>query len=449
MDRFCFFFILLSFATVTSYSQNPIVLVNADSIVGYQLKQKPVRDFVGNVHLRQGNVDLFCNRATHFIDENRAFLFGSVKIVQDTLVLLSDNIEYDGNKSVANASGRLIISDPLSSLSASSGSYSFKSKVANFLGGVVYKEKNSKLIADRIDYYRQLQIIYSFGNVTFETDSLLLKCDTLTFYRDQDKIFGSGNVILSARFEPVIMNSSYLSIDRREKITKGFGGPILIVLDTIKTDIDTIGFRLDSLIIFADTLITKQNNGNSELVFKQNIRLFKGKLTAISGYGKILRDEEIGYLVQKPFLWYDSTEFRGDSVFFVLKNQKISFVKLIGNSCVFTPSYIDTAYIQKILADTLDLYFRENQINFLLGFGNAKTSYFLKNEETNEVQLANYLSDSIRINFIDNEVFDVLWFSNVSGEVIPKVMFQKDLRKYYEFPKNYLIFKPRKVINYK
>ncbi len=446
MNKFCFLFIFLFFATVKSYSQNPIVLVNADSIVGYQENQKPVRDFIGNVHLRQGNVDLFCNSAKHYIEENRAFLFGSVKIIQDTLVLLSDYIEYDGNMSVANASGKLTISDPLSSLSASSGSYSFKSKLANFFGGVVYKEKNNILNADRIDYNRQLQIIYSFGNVVFETDSLLLKCDTLTFYRNEDHIFGSGNVYLFAKYEPIIMNSIYLSIDKREKITKGFGEPKLIVLDTIKTDIDTLGFRLDSLVIFADTLIAKQNDVNSELVFKENIRLFKDKLTAISGFGKILRDDEIGYLVQKPILWYDSTEFHGDSVFFVLKNQKISFVRLVGNSRVFTPSHIDTAYIQKILADTLDLYFSENRINFLLGLGNTKTSYFLRNEETNEVQLANYLSDSIRVNFIDNEVYDVLWFSNVSGEVIPKVVFQKEFTKYYEFPKNYLFFKPTKGI---
>jgi lipopolysaccharide export system protein LptA len=202
------------------YSQNPIILVNSDSVVGYKINEKPVRDFIGNVHLRQGNVDLFCNKATHYIEDNRAFLSGSVKITQDTLVLTSENVDYDGNKSLANAFSKIMIIDPSTKLTANKGTYNFRTKTADFFGDVVYEEQKSKLKAEHIEYNKPLQLIKSYGKVELETDSLHLKSDSMFIYRNEDKIFSVSNVQMSGKFELINLISEFLIIDKKSKILK-------------------------------------------------------------------------------------------------------------------------------------------------------------------------------------------------------------------------------------
>ena len=427
------------------YSQNLIILVSSDSIIGYKINEKPVRDFLGNVHLRQGNVDLFCNKATHYIEENRVFLSGSVKITQDTIVLISENVDYDGNKLLASAYGKIMIYDPATKLTANKGTYSFRSKTADFFGNVIYEEKKSKLKAEHIEYIKPSELIRSYENVKFETDSLLLESDTMFIYRIEEKIFSVSNVKLNGKFEPINLNSYFLFVDNKQGVTKAYGEPSLILTDTIKpeSESEVESFRLDSLFVFADTILAiNDGNGKTELIFISNIKLFKDNFAAIAGYGKIYRDTEEGYLKQNPILWYDSTEFKGDSVFFVLKGRSLSFVRISGNGKILSPSHLDSLYVHRILSDTINIFFSEKQLDYIFGVGNSKTNYFLKNEETQEIQLANYSSDSVKIDFHNNEVLDVVWYNNVSGEVIPEIIFKKDFEKYYDIPKNYLVLKP-------
>jgi len=444
MNKLILFF-LICLCNLHLYSQNPIILVNSDSVVGYKINEKPVRDFIGNVHLRQGNVDLFCNKATHYIEDNRAFLSGSVKITQDTLVLTSENVDYDGNKSLANAYSKIMIIDPSTKLIANKGTYNFRTKTADFFGDVVYEEQKSKLKAEHIEYNKPLQLIKSYGKVELETDSLRLKSDSMFIYRNEDKIFSVSNVQMSGKFEPINLISEFLIIDKKSQITKAYGEPVLILIDTVKEVLEneTESQRLDSLFVFADTILAKKDDtGKTELEFINNLRLFKDNFTAIAGFGKIYRDSEVGFLKQNPLLWYDSTEFKGDSVFFVLKDRSLTFVRISGNGKILSPSHLDSSYVHRILSDTINIFFKERQLDYILGVGNSRTNYFLRNEETNEIQLANYSSDSVRIELQNNEVLDVVWYSNVSGEVIPEIIFKKDISKYYDIPKNYLVLKP-------
>ncbi|MCX7908392.1 MAG: LPS export ABC transporter periplasmic protein LptC [Ignavibacteria bacterium] len=432
------FFLFYSFL----WCQNTILLINADSVVGYKINESSVRDFVGNVHLRQGRVDLFCNKAIHYIEENKAILFGSVKIVQDTLVLISEYIEYDGNKSIASSNTAIEIKDPQNYLKAKFGSYNFKTRVANFYEDVYYEEKKSKLTAKNVDYDRSNQIIYAFGKVRLETDSLLLFSDTLVYSKSNNVLNAYSNVYTKGKYEPLEVFCGKLFFDRKNNFSKSYENPRLILVDTIKIENDTNAKKLDSLFLFADTLFSQRDNDGISIKFTNSVRLFKGELTSKGDYGILYRNKGVGFLVGSPQLWYDSTEFRGDSLFFVFKDNKVSLVEFIRNALILSPSNIDTSYIQKIQSDTIKVFFSDNKIDYILGIGNSKTNYFLKNDETGEIQLANYISESVIISFVNNEVDNVLWKGNVSGEVIPKIIFEKNIDKYYSYPKDFLKNKP-------
>lgn len=436
---FLLFFLFRSFCT----SQNPIVLVNADSIVGYKINESPVRDFIGNVHLRQSNIELYCDKAIHYINDNRVVLIGSVKIVQDTLVLISEYIEYDGNKSIANSSTRVEIRDPQNFLRANYGIYNFKTKIANFYENVTYEERSVKLTSKKADFDRANNIVYAYSNVKLESDSLVLTCDTLVYSKTLNVLSAFSNVSAKAKYEPFEVLSGKMFVDRTNKVSKSYENPQLMMIDTIKVERDSIEFALDTLFLFADTLVSNEKDSSTNFKFINKVRLFKGRLTSIGEYGELFRQREWGYLVGSPILWYDSTEFKGDSLLFLMKDKRISFVEFVNNASILSPTNLDTLYINKIQSDTIKIFFSNGKVNFIFGIGRSKTSYFLRNEETGEIQLANYVSDSVRINFLENEVDNVVWYGNVEGEVIPKIIFEKNLEKYYTIPKEFLSKKPK------
>ncbi|MFN3306992.1 MAG: hypothetical protein ACK42Z_07390, partial [Candidatus Kapaibacteriota bacterium] len=211
-----------------------------------------------------------------------------------------------------------------------------------------------------------------------------------------------------------------------------------LLIDTIKTSNNTENIQLDTLFIFADTLVSENSDNELVLSFHNNVKLFKGDLTSVGEFGKIFEKSEWGYLIGKPVVWFDSTELRGDSLFLRFNDKRINFLAFINNSAILSPSSIDTNWINFVISDTIKVFLDSNRVDYVLGIGKAKTSYFLKDEESGAIQLANYASDSVKIEFVENEIESVIWLGNVDGEVIPRRIYEKNLEKYYTIPKDFL-----------
>ncbi len=60
-----------------AYSQEKVELKNADQLQGNVINGKTVREASGNVILQQGNITVYCNSATQYIDENLVDLRGN------------------------------------------------------------------------------------------------------------------------------------------------------------------------------------------------------------------------------------------------------------------------------------------------------------------------------------------------------------------------------------
>lgn len=439
---------LILYGAQFSFSQQPIQLVHSDSVIGYKIGTQNVRDFVGNVHLRQGNLDLYCGKAIHFIDENKAILISNVRITQDMMILSSDYIEYDGNKSEAYSQGEIQIVDTVSTLMAKKGIYYFKSKIAHFSDSVTLQDKFSTLRADIIDFDRSKNISYAYENVFLENDSLQLICDSLIYDKNQDIFFAFSNVKVAMRQYPTTLYAGYLENHRRIGYTFATFSPVVIYVDSVIEQVD-VNFeqskkvRYDTLWVFADSLFSFRKNEDDELVCRNNVRIFRDKFSGIAGSGKYFRNKDYGYLLDFPIAWYDSTEFRGDSITFSLHNNSLSVVNIIRNGKIFSFSPDDSRYINVIQSDTFWIYFDNNKISYLSGKGAAKTSYFLKEETNGGLNLANYVSDSLRIDFSDDEVQNIVWLGNIYGELIPQSIFSRNIETYIKIPGDFFQNKPK------
>ena len=114
----------------------PIRLRNANELIGEHTEIVDKRTLVGNVILQQKNVIVTANRAIQYLNSNKFHLTGNVIITQDSLVLKSESILYDGNIYLAISDVPLEITDGNTKLIGDSGTYSTETMVATFIDNI-------------------------------------------------------------------------------------------------------------------------------------------------------------------------------------------------------------------------------------------------------------------------------------------------------------------------
>lgn len=460
---FLFFSALLAQKPNEETPSQPIILRNSDSLLGSKTESGNIREFIGNVVFEQGNVIVSGDRAIHFIDENRAQIFGNVKIIQDDMILQSDEIYYDGNTGIAKSPKGISIRDKNTNLNAEFGEYNTKTQIADFINNVQIADDTVKIKSDSVKYFRKSRLSYAYGNVQIEDDSTIILADIVEYNRNDRQSNAFGNVFIRSKLQQVFLTGDSVLNYPSEKYTIATGKPTLIQIDTIDKreeaielpeinpqrnnqavffnnryysqsgDNSIFSFRLDTIIISADTMESFRSGGKELYFFKKNVQVFgssiKGKADLVI-YDRLQDKVE---LLGSPIVWYDSTQIVGDSLNVKLLNKKINEITALGNA--FTASRDDTlnpTRINQIFGQKILIKFENDTINGVFSFGDAKSLYFLRSEESEE-GVSRYGCDSLYVEFKEGKAVKIHWLGSVVGEYIPKnILFNSP--EYYFLP---------------
>ncbi len=96
------FFILLLFALIITMmfdlhaeeELRPYKLINADKLIINKIEDEYVTNLFGNVHFFYGETEFFSDKADIFELQKIVRMQGNVKVYEDTLSLLADNVDY-------------------------------------------------------------------------------------------------------------------------------------------------------------------------------------------------------------------------------------------------------------------------------------------------------------------------------------------------------------------
>lgn len=159
----------------------PILLQHADSLVGTMTTQGMVRELVGNVVFTQGSVNVSCDKAIHFMQQNRVDLIGKVSVSQGTMLMKAPRGSYDGNSRLMYGTQGVYLQDRNTILTAGEGFYSTNLKIARF-----------------------------YKTVRIETDSLVITADTLEFHRSTQNSYATGKVRAAGKYTSVLLEGDSL-----------------------------------------------------------------------------------------------------------------------------------------------------------------------------------------------------------------------------------------------
>lgn len=202
---------LIAQGTDDVQSNQPLFL-QAEKLIGNATPNGFVRELIGNVVLTQGSVNITCNRAVHYVEQNRADLFGNVILKQGGVTMKAAQATYNGFSRQISGSGGVTLVDSNSTLTAREGWYSTVSKIARF-----------------------------FRAVSIENDSLLITCDTLEHHRISQNSYATGNASAASRRSTALLQGDslvHIPADKYTRLMRRQGGkvpPMVSQIDTVET----------------------------------------------------------------------------------------------------------------------------------------------------------------------------------------------------------------------
>ncbi len=213
-------------------SGEPIQLVFADSLVGNQSENGNIRECIGNVHLRQGDIDVFSDKAIQYLETNDALLIGNVKITQKEMTLKSPYIKYYGATKSAHAQDGLEMDDGRAIVTSESGIYDTRSKTAFLRDSVKLFDESTIVIADSGRYERISQKAYFKSNVLVDSDSALIKSDAIIYDKSSKRSESYGNVLVIGKYNSIRLSTDTLIDIPSMSYTIAKGQPLLLQIDS-------------------------------------------------------------------------------------------------------------------------------------------------------------------------------------------------------------------------
>lgn len=396
-----FFSILLFFTSnLVLNAKQPVILKNADSLVGFSSETYNIRNFIGNVVFEQGEIILRCDTAIQYVDQNKVELMGRVVINKKNIEIRSSKIDYIGNEKIAYAYRFVQIKDSASVIEAKSGTYNMETNIANF-----------------------------HKDVKVENDSILIYSEELIHNTDNDESVASNNVKLFGKKNSSAIVCDSLIHKPKLDFMLAYGNAGFFYIDTLNK---SSNLTFDTLSIRSNTIFGNQVKGQEFYQFLDNVEIVKGSLLSKCNKADFFNSGDSLVLTGEPIVWYDSLQLFADTIVAFFPGRNLEKIQLRNNSISLSMS--DTTglgKIDQISGRDIDILFKQDSIRTIISKSQANSLYFITGEDGEQSGFQRSGADTIYIYFENNEVDNIVWKSNPYIDFYPENIWSNNLNEYY------------------
>ncbi len=480
---FTVFFIINSVTAQEGQENDKIKIENSDFVDRNQNEIPGATIFTGNVNVVHKGVNIKCNKAYYFDEEDYIKAFGNVRINQgDSLQMNSRYAEYDGTKELAFATGDVFLRSPESTLTtdtiyfdkknqmafynsygtivnkentlkSKSGRYFVQSKKYQFNTKVVVTNPKAKIETNHLDYYENSGHAYVFGpstitnqgNVIYTENGFydtknntgkLLKNSKITYdnkiiegddlYYDQSRNFSRAinNVKITDTINNMVAKGHYAEMWRDTQTRKD--SIILTKRAVVITKVEN-----DSLYMHGKKILVTGPPEDRTIRAFNNVRFFKtdmsGKCDSIHSNNKTALTQLIG----KPVIWNGENQMTGDVMHLIGNNtsEQLDSLKVLNNAFLVQKDTISKNGYNQIKGQNLYGKFKNNELSEVDIVKNTEVIYYMRNDDNELIGIDKKVCSKINLGISDNQIDSVTAFNNVESNLYPEDEFPENARK--------------------
>jgi lipopolysaccharide export system protein LptA len=487
------FFILLftSLFVTLSWSQVDTTQTRKVDIQSGYLEIKPefpdaviyTKEQNNQVYIVHEGVEMWCDQAYVYIDDNFVKAYGNVRLTQgDTVTMNSKYAEYNGDTSFAFASGDVVLTEPKttlrtdtlyfdrtkqqayyrsggtvidtsSTLTSRIGRYYAETKKYQFLSNVKIVNPKYTVNSEQLDFYSESGGAYLYGESTIVSETSTVYCERGYYDTRGD----TGYFVKNSRvdYENRTLYGDSIYFDRNKSFASATNN--IKVLDTINKSTVTghyaevfrekdsvfitkraVAATLrdnDSIFVHADTLRITGKPENRILKGYYRARMFKrglpGEQPTSGKCDSIYVDEKTGItkLLRNPVLWNGDSQMTGDTIH-ILSNtvtEKLDTLKVFNNAFLIQKDTLGTGYNQ-VKGERLIGLFTENQLDTVNIDKNVEVIFFMRDEKDKLIGIDNTTASNLEMYLANQQIYGIRFIKQVPGKIYPPSQFPENAR---------------------
>ena len=437
---------------------------------------------IGNVKIRHDSAYFFCDSAYFFEKTNSFDAYRNVHIiVNDSVEIFSDLLNYDGNTRFAEFFDNVRLMDDSTTLFTEYLTYDRNLHLAAYPDKAT-TIRGDKTLNSRIGYYRDdLKEFSFFDNVEVLSPKYQMFTDTLYYNTDIERMWFEGPttiinkenilegthgyylvdedfVFLDQRpfmhNETQQMRSDSIQYDRNLGLAKAFSQVDMIDTSykvimrgnymemwehkdfSFATDSAyAIYYDQDSLFIHGDTLFFHFNKDKEEiekLIARRNVRLYKsdmqGKCDTLT---YLMADSTIRMRVN-PILWAEDSQLSGIDIDIKTNGKSIDWVLQKGNAFIISQDSIEG--FNQIKGQDIFSRFKEGNIHRVnVEGGSAETLYWIRDDEGGLIGIDISKSANLIIEIDHNSISVIKGYKDINETMYPEPDLNENARKLQGF----------------
>lgn len=424
------------------------------------------------VYIIHEGVEMWCDLAFHYKDENFVRALGNVKIKQgDSVSMRSRYAEYNGNTKFAYARGNVwlkkdtttvttdtmyfdrikqqayyrsggVVTSPNSQITSRIGRYYLEDDKISFINKVVVTNPEYIINSEQLDFYSETEHAYLYGPTTITSDSSKVYCergfydtkndngyfvknsridydnrqvygDSLYFDRVTNFASATNNIKVLDTFNNSLIKGHYAEVYREKD-------SVFITKRAVAITVE----EQDSVYVHGDRLIVTGKPENRIVRGYYNVRLFKSDLSGKCDSIHINQKTGLTQMIRRPILWSDQSQITGDSIHLINNTQteKLDSLKVFNNAFIAQKDTI-SGYNQVRGQKLYGFFNEDNELHKVDIINNAESIVYMR-EETGKLQgIDKSKSASITILFVDKAIDEITKYKDPGGNVWPESQF--------------------------
>ncbi len=436
------------------------------------------RNSAKQIYIEHEGIEMWCDKAYHYTKEDSIAAFGNVLIKQgDTINLTSKAANYSGKTQLAFCAGDVKFTEPKSTLDTDTlyfdrikqeayyktggvvhqeeniiksniGRYFIDSQKYQFISQVDIKNPEYTLKSAQLDFYSNSGLAYIYGKSVIKHQNTTIYCERGFYDTNADLGYFEKNTKIHYQNRVFEGDSMYFNQKRNfasatnnikvtdtvnHSIITGHYAEVFRAKDSVfitKRALASMLQEKDSIYIHADTLMITGKPDN------RIIRAFhKAKLYKLDINGKcdsIHINQKLGLtkMIKNPILWSGESQMTGDTIqlYNNLKSNKLDSLRVHYHTFLVQKDSIE-GYNQVKGKELVGYFNDENQLHSVDINKNAEHLQYTRKENGDMIGINKIGSAKINIIFEDNQMNEITYFGDPSGDLTPDSQYPQNARK--------------------
>ena len=425
---------------------------------------------IGHVKMRHDSAYFFCDSAYFFEKTNSFNAFQNVHIiVNDSVEIFSDLLDYDGNTRFAEFFDNVKLMDDSTTLLTEYLTYDRNLHLACYPDSAT-TYRGDKTLISCIGYYRDdLKEFSFFEKVEVTSPKYQMYTDTLYYNTDIEKMWFEGPTtiinkenVLEGTHGYYLVDEDFVYLDERpfmynenQQIRSDsifYDRNIGLAQAYSQVDMIDTSYKIimrgdyaemwenkglsfatdsayaisydggDSLYIHGDTLFMyfdKQKEEAKKLIARRNVRFFKSDLQGKCDTLTYLVEDSIIRMRVEPILWAEDSQMTGTDIDIKVKENSVEWVLQKGNAFIISQDTIEG--FNQIKGTDITSHFKEGDIHHVNVDGEkAETIYWIRDDDGGLIGIDVSNSETMVIEMENQSVSIIKSFKAISETMYPE-----------------------------